>query len=427
MAVQFSQTRGKKSKTDGIDKTYRYLLMLQKLQSYLLFGNHFCGVEISQKNGQEVLYITLLKKDKSELDIKNSFEVSTIESLKEKLSNKLPVFLVINNQNVLTKRIETDSKEPLQLVNKAFPNINTNEFVFEVLVQDSVHFISICRKEYVESLIKRFKKIGISTVNFCLGNSIVSSTLNFIDSQVVYTSNAEIEIIDNQIHAIHSKDIGETTMYDLNGISVSNQNLLSVVGALDLVVENYIPKTNIIEEKRKLSVNFRQKRVLDSLLKVGLTGVFVLLLVNYFYFSYYYNKVQILEQSSLINQGSKSRLMELNEKVGRSQKMVEDVFKSNTSRTSLYTSSLVQSLPGSILLNELNYQPLLNRIRPEKQIEKEDNVMVVKGESTKSVDFSIWLGQLENMDWIENFEVVDYSDVSNSVSTFTIKVNIAYD
>ena len=54
--------------------------MLDKLKTYLLYGNRFCAVEHSLKASENIVYVTGLKKSKNELDIENAFEASSIEN-----------------------------------------------------------------------------------------------------------------------------------------------------------------------------------------------------------------------------------------------------------------------------------------------------------------------------------------------------------
>lgn len=130
--------------------------MLATLKAYLQFGNRFCGIEHTSKNGQEKLYVTLLKKTKKEVDIENSFDATTIEDLAEKLPKNQHTVLIINNQHVLTKTVKSNQTEELKLVYKAFPNIKLEDFYYEVLVQKSIYSVSICRKTYIEELIRNY-------------------------------------------------------------------------------------------------------------------------------------------------------------------------------------------------------------------------------------------------------------------------------
>jgi len=138
--------------------------MLKDVTTYLQFGSHFCGIEHTSEYGQDTLYATILKKTKNEVDVESHFEASSIENLSEQLPKNQHVVLIINNQYVITKKVQDDQIDHLKLVYKAFPNINLEEFYYEILEQKTIHYVSICRKKYVEELITEYSANTISVL-----------------------------------------------------------------------------------------------------------------------------------------------------------------------------------------------------------------------------------------------------------------------
>lgn len=401
--------------------------MLNEIKTYLQFGNLYCGIEHTSKNVQNKLYATLLKKTKKEVDIESSFDTTTIKAIAEQLPKNGHAVLIINNESVLTKTVKSDVTDPLKLVHKAFPNIKLEDFYYEVLKQESIHFVSICRKAYVEDLIKEYSTQGVSIIDISLGNTIVYSICEFINSDTILTSNTHLTIKDNSITAIEKVNDIQQVDYDINGIKISNQQLLSFSGALDTIVKNYMPHTNFETYKILLLNNYKQSRFFRQFLKIGLIFILGLLLTNFFVFNHYYNAVNELQQTSQINQTTKNKVLLLNETVSKTQKMVDDMLKSSASKSSFYVNAIIQSLPTTILLSELNYQPLLKRIKAEQSIENEINTILISGTSNSSDSFSKWITSLESLDWIRRVEILSYGDISRSKSNFSIKLSITDD
>ncbi len=401
--------------------------MLKAITTYLQFGNRFCGIEHATENGQEKLYVTLLKKTKKEVDIQSLFEASSIKNLSELLPKNQHAVLIINNESVLTKKIESDQTDDLKLVYKAFPNIRLEDFYYEVLIQKSIHFVSICRKTYIEELINEYKTQGISIIDVSLGNSIAFSITNYINSKTISTSNTNITVEDKNITTIEKVNDLQQVEYDINGIIVSNTQLLSFSGALNLVVNNYHPHTNFEVYKELILNNYNHSRFFSQFLKFGLSFLLGLLLINFFFFNHYYNSVNELQQTSQISQATKKKVLELNETVSKTQKMVDDMLQSSSSKSSFYVNEIIHSLPSSILLAELNYQPLLKRIKTEQAIENNINTIMISGTSNSSESFSKWIVNLDAIGWIEKVEILSYGDISKSKSDFSIKLNILND
>lgn len=401
--------------------------MLQKITSYLLFGNQYCGIEHTSIGGKETINATILKKTKKELQIDTTFESNTIEDLSELIPKNTHAFLILNNENVLTKKVENGQREAVKLVHQAFPNININDFMYEVLVQNDVHFVSICRRSYIKEVIESYKSKRISIINLSLGNLIVANITDFIDEKIISTANAEIEISNYEISRIESSQTIDYANYDLNGLEVNSKSIISLSAALVSALETHKSTTNFESEKRQLKTAYGHTVFFKKFLTFGLVFIFAALIINFLVFNHYFNKLKTLEQSAKVNQNIKAQVAGLNEKVSKSQKMVDDLLNNNNSKSSYFINEIAKDLPASVQLKELNYQPLLKRIKAEEAIKNEEEVILVSGESTDSNIFSDWIALLEKKKWLSKVEVTDYADISTRRADFKFKILLSHE
>src|SRR5690606_35263928 len=258
--------------------------MLKHLKTYLEHGNRFCGIEHTVQSGKDVIHATILKKSKNTLDIENTFKETSLENIFTKLPKKQPVFLVINNENVLTKHIENKQDELTRLVYNAFPNINLEEFLYEAITQGNNHSIAICRKTYVEELITKYKENDCFVINLSLGNNMVSSIAHFLNTDTIVTSNANLILENNGMISIEENQTENNIAYDINGLQVNSDLILSFSGALDGLLQNFNPKTNFDAFKYALKKDFKQSRFYSQFLKFGLIFILGILLINLFIF-----------------------------------------------------------------------------------------------------------------------------------------------
>jgi len=395
--------------------------MLERVNKHILYGSRFCGIEHTSINSLAAITVTILKQSKKELNLESTFQVDSIDEIVEKISKNQHAILIINDDNVLSKTIESQQQDTLKVVYLAFPNINLEDFYFEVLSQKEKHFISLCRKDYVQNIIENYTKQKLFIVDVSLGNNLIGNLSDFLNKNQIYSSNAQIQIENNQIIQIE-KDSVHSENYDINGLTVSNEYVLSFSGALKTVLKNGNTKTNFTVEKERLFKNYKQIRFFNQFLKIGGLFILGLLLVNFFFFNHYFNKVNELKQISVINQSTKNQIVKLNETVSKKQKMVDDLLKSNESKSSFYSNTIIHSLPKSILLSEFNYQPLSKRVKADKPIELEQNSITISGKSNDSKAFSSWISQLEQENWIDKVNIIDYGNSSSNSSDFKIKI-----
>lgn len=398
--------------------------MRDYLKSYLQLGNRFCGIEHTLKGDQSILYTTILKRSKKEVYIETCFSSKTVEELASKLQKNQHVVLIINDDKVLTKALKGTVSNPLNLINSAFPNIDISGFYYEIILQGDISFVSICRKEHIDALIETYQKYNIQVVSFSLGNHIISSSVPYIDDTLVCTSNAKITTENNTIKTIDDAETDNEKHYNINGLNISNHHLLGFSGALSGIVDSRFSTTNYQDKKNILLNAYKQVRFFKLFLKNGLVAILAILLINFLFYNFYFNWVNTLNQASQINQHTKSSILKLNESVNKAKKTADDLFKSNASKSSFYIDAIVNSLPHSILLSEINYQPLKKTIRPDKPIENNTNAIVVSGSSNNKTEYSDWVVRLENMSWTKTVTVEAYNDSKTATSHFSIKINI---
>ena len=235
--------------------------MLNTIWTYLQYGKHFCGVELSTHNQTEILNATVLLQSKKELNISASFKDNTIENLSKHLPKHQHIVLIVNNDKVLSKTIENKQTDALKLVYSAFPNINLEDFYFEVLSQKNSHFINICRKDYINTLVETYAKHQLLILNISLGNHSLSNLMEFIQEETIYSSNAKITLENDDIIQIE-KGAVVSENYDINGSSVTNHQLLSFSGALQPILKNSNTETNFSTEKKTLRRQLQTNAVL---------------------------------------------------------------------------------------------------------------------------------------------------------------------
>jgi len=395
--------------------------MLNRFWTYLLFGNRFCGLEHSSSGEEESIIVSLVKHSKKELNREFAYELKSIKEVFVKLAKNQHAYLIVNNEKVLSKTTHSNEKDIQKLVYKSFPNINLDDFYFEVLSDNNIHFISICRKDYLDLLIKNYLQQNIHITNISLGNNIISTIKTFIKEQEVFTSNSLINIEKKQIISI-DKTLINKEFYDINSLRVSSTEVLSFSAAIQSILKNNNTATNLKEKHHVLLNEFKQTRFFNQFLKFS--GIFILgvLLANFLLFNNYFNKVNDLQEITSINESAKQRLLVLDESVSKKQKLADDLLKSNGSRSSFYVNTIINKLPETILLLEYDYQPLIKRIKPSKPIILDSRVIKVSGRSSDSEIFSTWIANLEQIDWVNKVDIINYGLSLNRFPDFEIKI-----
>ncbi|GGI58502.1 hypothetical protein [Winogradskyella haliclonae] len=399
--------------------------MIQNIKAYVTRGNTYFGVEVSM-HGTEYKYTTIgLEKSKKKLNLSYQNTEVDIKRLAKAIGKIKPVVAVINTSDVLTKQVRNLLKEDHILVNDAFPNLKIGEFYFQVLKQQDIAFVSICRKDIIHNILKAFQGEKIVVVDFALGVLPISNALKFFDdTDAVITSRYKIELQKQQVKAIEKYSSNQSKVYDINGLHIPSAYVLGCSGALSLVLENNNLSNNYEEERSELDKEFKNQRMYKLGIGVSIVALFATLLINFIFFNHYFSEVNELREVSQFMTSSNKKVTDLNAKVMTSKKMIIDVQSTADSKASFYINAILQKLPSTINLKELNFQPLQKRVETAKPIIINRGALVISGSSIDTSHYSIWLAQLEAIEWINKVDIINYESAADNTSEFSIKVQI---
>jgi Tfp pilus assembly protein PilN len=343
------------------------------------------------------------------------------ESLVACLKQLKHVFVVINNQQVLSKEESFTKDTPELITQRAFPNIALTDFYYEVYSNENKSFISVCRKQYVDDLIKKYTKNNVSVIGFSLGNLVVQNVLPFIAEEEIRTSNSNIRIEETQLKRIEKKSEIVNRTYLINDLEVTNNELLPLGGILSYYFENN-NQLGIREKVAELRTTFFQKQFFSVGLKIGSIFLFLVLLINFLIFNSYYASNAKLLAEVQVNEAYKERLLKLEKEITQKEKIVAGLSSVSQSKVSLYLDELAMLVPSTISLTRINYQPIKTRIKREELIPVSENILQVAGTIKNNEDLTRFVNSLERSKWI-NSVILEFGEKKNKTS-FTILIHI---
>lgn len=396
--------------------------MLDKLLTYAKFGTLFCGVEHTFFDHKEEINVLLLKKKRDEFLLKEKIKCESVHELNGRLQKDQHLYLIISSDKILSKTLEGVFTGK-NAIAEAFPNLNSNDFYYEVYNTTQKTFVSIGRKEYITNFLASYKKQHLNVVGFSLGNLIVSQFKDIAQYNHLETSHSRIVFEDNEVESIEPLTKVSNKEYTLNGLHISNFSVLPLAGIIAYYTQRTFTDSNFENESIRLLSHFKQQRIFKVGLTSGLAFIFISLLVSFLFFNSYNSTINSVTAELELNKTYKNSLLELTEEVRKKERLVTDYSLSH-SKVSWYLDQLGSSLPTSITLTVLNYQPQLKNIKKGKQVLIDENTIVIKGVSTINEDFSNWMSQLEKSEWIEKATIKDYGTHKKSTTEFELELKL---
>jgi molybdopterin converting factor small subunit len=317
--------------------------------------------------------------------------------------------------------LEYDCEKAVQV---AFPNINLDHFYYETYNNTTSTFVNIGRKEGIDELLESYNKNGISIVGFSLGNLIAGAITKYVSESVIYSSNAKITLSDNRIQDISRTTPDYSEKYDVNGITLNPHSINPFSGVLSYLTSTKKRDNNFENITAGLRRNFEQQKVFEVGLKSGLGFIFIALLINFLVFSHYQEKVN-KSSSELANYHQVGQTLEELEKEVEMKRIVYDeINSSGNGRVSFYMDKIANSIPESIMLQQIAFQPFNKSIREDKELEFDLDSILISGESSEGEDYSKWIVNLESFEWIDNVLVQEYGLKKGVKNKFQITLTL---
>lgn len=402
--------------------------MFDSILTYLNEGSVYYGLEICQYADAEQFHLLEIQKKKEELFILREETFGNLQEVAETLNTDIPIFLVINTDKVLTKIINSTTQENNEaLVHQAFPNLDFNGFYYEVVRTADNNLISICRKEEISVYIEQLNNLKLGLRSIFLGVAPISSLLGYLDTKNVFVSNSQVDMTGRSIAGITplpSDDLEIPDYYDVSGLKIGRKYILAFASVLGHLSKTWSSTGNLQDKQTFLKNEFVNKRHFKLLLKSALAAILGLLLLNFLIFNHYFQEVGNIQDSLAVNNANKEHLIQLKSRVKVQENRVNAVLSMSNSKTSFYLDELAKSIPQTITLSEILYQPLTRPIRDSKAIELVQNTIVIMGEVNDSGDFYTWLEDLEKHSWIYHIETTDYDYGTKNVSNFAVKISL---
>lgn len=388
------------------------------MRRYLTFGHSFCTVEHAYKTSFQVLEVI---KKRKELVISKQENHYSQKAVLESLKNRKHLFLILNNEQILSKNIPTANISEDKLVKTAFPTIILQDFYVEILKNNTTSFIAICRKNVIDTLIQEYAAKGICVIDFSLGNLAIKNVQSYIQKSQISTSNACIILEDNKIDTIEIKTPIQE-IYHINGLEVPSKFILGFAGILSYYSNEINTYSSTL--KKRLTNIYKQQRFFSLGLKYSLGFLFIVLLINFLVFSNYQKKVSKLQTELSINETYKMQLTRLREIVAKKKKIVKSLTSASNSKVIWYVDEISKTVPSSLYLDEINYQPLEKPIKDEKPIVFKNDEITVKGISRNDEDLIAWKSSLEKQTWVEQISFINYGKGKSKKTSFDFIIYI---
>jgi Tfp pilus assembly protein PilN len=394
------------------------MLFNKLLRSKFFKSKIIAGVEVYYTaDNKKIITAVILEKNKDEVKLVHTYEDLPIGEVEEKLKN-IPVFLVMNGKGIIHKKAESvANKDDQSLLQKVLPNANIEQFYLQSAnMNENGNVISVVRKNQVEELIREFKNVFI--IHCSLGPFITENIAPFLgDDTVISTREYELIFKKNTLKDFvrNNEESIPASFVHLGDDKVKEAIIIPYSAALDYYTEHMdgieFPAVS------QLKNEFENKSFFKTSLVISLGVLFAILLVNYLFFYYYFDREKKLSSSLYANQNLITQLDSLKSEYNDKKDFLEKNGFLQSSRLSFYADNIAMDLPSTITFTRLNVFPA-NKKTENDSLFFSVNTLKVNGSCGNTIQLNNWIKILQKKKWVSNVAVLNMNEnkESNRVS-----------
>lgn len=380
-------------------------------------------------------YIAIKQKDNKQINvIDEKTSIESIENLKEVVSVKNPVCIVVNGKGIISKKILSSQDESDEtIIQKVLPNAIPADFYMRIYhTEKNYIFVSLIRRAILENIIRTFTEHKIFVVEAFWGPFVVNAIIPLLGNQEddLVSGNYKFTTKDNTLTEFSPNDNlqSKNEYFSIGTEKIKASSLISLSGLIYHFFDNDGVNTSgvpiIIDTKKE----YIYSRLFIKTLWTSLIIIFVSLLINFFLFDYYNKERQNLSAKTalfsdlIINQDT------LNKELLEKQSLLEKSGFLSSSKISFYADRIAATMTEGLALTKLSIFPA-EKIKDENNEEdsfefKSDNISIT-GTSTGSIYLNEWMKKIKTFEWIKDVTIKSYNqDNYQKPAVFILEIKL---
>lgn len=394
--------------------------MIEKILKYkhIIFRRSFTLIDVvfGDANRYNVLFVN---KKGDELFIDDCVLDLDFETLSKKINKNSPILLHFSGKGIISKKLSSKSNYLKEILFNSPP---LDFYIYE-LNHNNINFVSVVRRDLANRVFNDFSKEGFIIIDYSLGPFIGALYKNISKEASYFSQNYLLNFKDEElIDFEESKAIGTKT-YAL-GDEVINNNQIPLFSSL---INCLYPNENVNYDNsflRSNTLELKRKRIFN-ILGISILVFFLTSLISSFMIINYYNdKYLSYEEQLYYLNDTFADVKKLESDIIDKKAIINESGVLSKQFISFYLFEIGKSVPEDVIISELDFNPIIKKIKEGEPLKIKKQVMEISGISESSKTMNDWVKKLKNIDWIEHIEITNFS--KNRKNDLEFELEITY-
>jgi Tfp pilus assembly protein PilN len=378
-----------------------------KAVSYYVLRIDLSDIEVMPTSG------IIFRRYKDKIDKEQEMIEMPLKDMLGKIPHHSNVLVVFTGDQVLTRY---SSGEPKNL----FEEIEEDDFYFQKMEDKSGWIIqSACRKSTVDPILDILFQKKYFVLHMAFDPVVIPVVSDLIGDTELSSGHFRFQFRNGNLQWIMEEQTGikeefSSTGIDLEGMFISS-NGISMLSGLVHYMKEYPALTDEIREYRLQSNYYRRFR---RTMIGTLSGLFIILLVNFLLLSSAQQNLDQLEASGESQAGTIREIELLKTQIDEYRHLSLNRINSPDRSYSFYLEEVARQRPSGVWFNQLVVDPIIGRQEAGKPIKTNRSLISLKGETRNPVYLNSFIKSLKDLPWVRDIELRNYetSQESNNAS-----------
>lgn len=404
--------------------------LLKRLTS----DKHVAGVDcIIAPDGTLSFTAVILSKKRNNIFISQKSDAGIdFERLALFLKKDIPVVMTLSGKGILHKKLPKGTdEEKIASIGTMLPGAKAEDFYLQLMHgYNDFQFFSIIRRTQLDEILDKFTSAGFWVVTGVIGPVLLQAILPFSDIDPNVGRELDLPAFSINILGDGIDSFGppseQRSEFEL---SIGDEKVGSgYVMAFSSAFSRFHGQelTFLSESIKKISDEFYQRKLFKGF-GLCITGfMFAVLLFNYILFNKYSSGFKELDHKVTFNADLSRKVDSLRAQVSRKEAFLQSIGMLESSRLSYFADQLAYDFPSSLLLKEIQLNPVLKSSGfDEKKLDFRPRTLMVRGSCSQSTEVNAWIGRIKKKNWVKEVSLTDLSqDKLTERGEFSIEIAV---
>jgi hypothetical protein len=374
------------------------------------------GVRLHSKERWSYNVLVVQKRKGKVTIVERKSGIENEDELQRFIPNNTPVLITIEGWGVLIKQAQFNDEGAI--TSQLVPNVN--DFELYPFRQGDNGFVAIIRSETLQEVYGRLQTSLKDIIGLSVGPMAMFSLIKLLSLEGRISAGAYQIILDREkVSGIKAQVKDELISYKFKEDVVTSIHL----PLLGQCISFFDGQRNADTISLALLQEYSYKKLMVFTGWVVLGALFIGLFINYLFFDHYNKSFNQISGQYSLNESILKRLKEAELELKVKQELVMKGGLEGQTQFAWYTDRIIELMPQHLILNKLSVHPSDGKIKMQKEIVFQENILLIEGETKEVLAIHHWLQKLKEEEWVKEVDMVYYGqEEPNESASFNLEL-----